>query len=344
ATGFHGYKVFPDLNNLLDSGEFDTMLYHQDQPFSTASNYSEFHVFKTAAENRLTVLLSGQGADEYLCGYDEFFTLHIKQLLKARKFREVWTNLKIKGTNRPAAIWDLIILQYKSNFWYPFITRFKKLLGRTSYPSLNNSWKKLADQYLVNFKADNLRDLSLQQMMFSSLPLQLHSEDRNSMMFAIESRLPYLDHRLVEYVASLPSAFKIHKGISKYILKESIKEVPDLIKQRTDKMAFVAPDEPWIRENHDRFRKELKDAIDNTDIFSPALLKRFDQFIAGKLNYEPIYFRAVAINRFMKIFKMDTSKAAAINDRPSIQKTLVQGDLIPTIVSCSNFLSDVNYC
>jgi asparagine synthase (glutamine-hydrolysing) len=164
------------------------------------------------------------------------------------------------------------------------------------------------------------------------------------MMFAIESRLPYLDHRLVEYVASLPSAFKIHQGISKYILRESINEVPDLIKQRTDKMAFVAPDDPWIRENHDRFRKELKDAIDNTDIFSPALLKRFDQFIAGKLNYEPIYFRAVAINRFMKIFNMGTPKAAAINDRSSIQKTLVPQDLVPTIVSCSNFLSDVNYC
>lgn len=322
VTGYNAYKVFPDLNNLLDSGELDTMLYHQDQPFGTASHYSEFQVFKTAAENRLTVMLDGQGADEYLCGYDDFFTIHIKQLLKSKKFREAWTNLKVKGTNRPSAIYNLIIAHFKSICWYPFISRIKKMLGKTNYPWLNNSWKKLADQYLVNFKGENLRDLSLQQMIFSSLPLQLHSEDRNSMMFSIESRLPFLDHRLVEFVVSLSEGFKIQNGISKFILREAMNEVPALIKQRTDKMGFVAPEEPWVRKNHHRFRKEIRDAINSTDIFSPALLKRFDNFIEGKLNYEPIYFRAVALNRFMKIFKMQAQ--SAVDNKASIQKILVR--------------------
>jgi hypothetical protein len=72
-------------------------------------------------------------------------------------------------------------------------------------------------------------------------------------------------------------------------------------------MGFVAPDAPWIIQNKEAVRKELEEAVAVTGIFSDELLSRFDSFVAGDLGYEPIYFRAMALNRFLKIFKMKIS-------------------------------------
>jgi asparagine synthase (glutamine-hydrolysing) len=344
STGFKGVKVFPELNRLFDDDEMDIMLYHQEQPFGTASHYSEFQVFKTAAAQKLKVMLDGQGADEYFGGYDEFFMIYLHALIRSGKFREAIRSLKGKADNNLFSIGRLLISYYKTIYWYPRVGALKKIFGKPNFSWLNNSWKKIAGQNLVAFKPGNLRDLSLQEMISSSLPLQLHSEDRNSMMHSIESRLPYLDHRLVEYVISLPCGFKIKDGISKFILRNAIDELPLLIKNRTDKMGFVAPDEPWVRQNKDKIRTELKDAIDNTDIFSNELLKRFDRFIAGKLNYEPIYIRAITLNRFIRIFKMQSQTNNTTDNKPLVPKMVVRQDLVQAIVTCSNLLADVNYC
>ena len=319
-TGFPGIKVFPNLNNLFNNGEFDAMVYNQDQPFSSASHYSEFQVFKTARNNKLTVMLDGQGADEYLCGYNEFFATHVQQLLRKGKIIEAWRNLQSKAAHQGAGVFSVLKAFYKSVYWYPLISYSKRLLGKSNFPWLNPSWKKLADAYQNDFKRTNIRDLSLQQMLYSSLPIQLHSEDRNSMMFSIESRLPFLDHRLVELVISLPDTYKIKRGFSKYVLREAIREMPEIIKKRTHKMGFAAPDEPWLRENQHKIRKELKDAIENNDIFSNTLLERFDRFIEGKIGYEPIYFSAIALNRFIKVFNMQTEKVGTVTRRLVAQR------------------------
>ena len=80
-----------------------------------------------------------------------------------------------------------------------------------------------------------------------SIPQLLRYEDKNSMRWSIESRLPFLDYRLVELVASLPSDFKIHSGVTKYILRMAIKDlVSDKIIERRDKIGFAIPDEKWL--------------------------------------------------------------------------------------------------
>jgi asparagine synthase (glutamine-hydrolysing) len=343
TTGFQGFKVFPDLNKLLDNGELAAMVYHQDQPFSTASHYSEYSVFKTASINKLTVMLDGQGSDEYLCGYGEFFLLHIKKLLHSGKIIKALRNIRTKTHYPGNSIFKFIKAYFKTVYLYPLIAGSKKALGKGNYQMLSNSWNKLANRHLVEFESKDLRELSLHQMLYSSLPLQLHSEDRNSMMFSIESRLPFLDHRLVEYVISLPADHKIKNGYSKYVLREAVHEMPALIRKRTDKMGFVAPEEPWVRENHIRFKKELTEAIESSDIFSPKLLKRFDRFIKGKLGYEPIYFRAIALHHFIKVFNMQFQNAAQPAHTSAMQK-LEEKLVLYFIIPAKVLLSDVGYC
>ncbi|MFI5344684.1 MAG: asparagine synthase-related protein, partial [Chlamydiales bacterium] len=83
----------------------------------------------------------------------------------------------------------------------------------------------------------------------TSLPTLLQYEDRNSMAFSIESRVPFLDHRLVEFVFSLNDDDKINKGVTKSILRESLKNIlPKAIVERKDKKGFVTPGEvKWLR-------------------------------------------------------------------------------------------------
>lgn len=306
-TGFRSLKVYPDLNCLWDEGHFDKMLYHQDQPFSTASHYSEFNVFRKARENGIIVMLDGQGSDEFLCGYGEFFILRVREMLRRFQWLRAWRLIKAKAAHRGISPLAEARSFFRTAYYFGMVRTAKKLLGRSEYPWISDEWKAIAKEAVVQFDGKDIREQSLAEISHSSIPYQLHSEDRNSMMFSIESRLPFLDPRLVEYGIGLPSSFKIREGYTKYILREAIGELPESIRHRKDKMGFVAPDVPWIMQNKELVRKELEDAIANTGIFSDELLTRWDNFISGRSGYEPIYFRTMALNRFLKIFKMQLS-------------------------------------
>ena len=302
-TGFSSLKVFPELNHLLD--ELDKMIYHQDQPFSTASHYSEFKVFQKARENGMIVMQGGQGSDEYLCGYGEFFVARLRELVRSFEWVNAWRHLRQKASHNGTSLESELGSFVRSAYMLRVKKIIKRLLGRREYSWLSKPWQLLADSCLVDFGRDNVRDLSIAQIGHSSIPYQLHSEDRNSMLFSIESRLPFLDHRLVEYGIGLPSSYKIRKGFTKAILREAMDELPELIRKRKDKMGFVAPDADWVRTNKDRVRSDLESIVRSTGIFSADLLVRFDKFIAGKLGYEPIYFRAMTLSRFCRIFEME---------------------------------------
>ena len=83
---------------------------------------------------------------------------------------------------------------------------------------------------------------------FGNLQALLKYEDRNSMAFSVEGRVPFLDHRLVEFLFSLPSCFKIHNGYSKFIFREAMTgTLPEKIRTRTTKLGFSTPESLWQR-------------------------------------------------------------------------------------------------
>lgn len=303
-TGFKSAKVFPALNDLDENGDLDKMVYHQDQPFSGASHYSEFKVFETARKEKMIVMQDGQGSDEYLAGYHEFFNERVSELVTTLQWRPAVLLLRQKAIHRTRSFYSELTSFLRSQYLFPIINGIKSLVGRNNYSWLSDEWKKIAATSLITYQSRGIRALSLNEMQHSSIPYQLHSEDRNSMLFSIESRLPFLDHRLVEYCIGLPSSYKIRDGYSKAVLRDAMAELPEPIKYRKDKMGFVAPDPTWILQNKDRVRKDLEYVIQSTGIFSAQLLSRFDRFVSGELGYEPIYFRALTFSRFCKCFNM----------------------------------------
>jgi asparagine synthase (glutamine-hydrolysing) len=303
-SGFKNEKVYADIDQLLVNDHFDKMIYHQDQPISGGTHYSEFCVFKCAHDKHLIVMQSGQGSDEFLCGYDEFFYVRTTELMRSLKFVQMCSLLRERAHQKGTSL-NYEIISYITTRYFPLLTKLiKKVFGMKNFPWLNKEWRSNARKYLVDFEKSTVRGLSLTQMKHSSLPYQLHSEDRNSMMFSIESRLPFLDHRLVEYCIGLPSEYKIKNGLTKSVLRDAIVELPEMIKNRKHKMGFMFPDAEWILTNPSLIRNELEKSIRETNIFNEDLLHRFDRFVEGEIGYEPIYFRAIAMRRFCKIFNM----------------------------------------
>jgi asparagine synthase (glutamine-hydrolysing) len=304
-TGFPSVKVFPDLDDLLDKGDWDKMIYHFDQPFSSASHYSEYSVFKTARENNLTVMLDGQGADEYICGYSDYFYTYIRQLISKGQFGKAWSNLKNKFSRNEKNIFQGCLNFFKAAYYYPFHKKIRRFSGKSECPWLINQEKPGVKNKNALFEGEGIEEMSLHQMLYSSLGYQLHSQDRNSMLFSIESRVPFLDHRLVENIMGMPSDYKIKNGYSKYILLQAVNELPLEIRYRKTKMCFPAPGAVWMIRNKIRIREELKSAMDYTGMFSDVLLQMFDKFTEGKTYFDSnIFFRVISFYKFCKIFKL----------------------------------------
>src|SRR6185312_6272525 len=116
----------------------------------------------------------------------------------------------------------------------------------------------------------DLDELLRRQLLETSLPSLLRYEDRASMAWSVESRVPFLDYRVVEFLAGLPYGAKVHRGTTKNVLRIAMKGVlPEPVRCRTDKMGFVTPEETWLKRSATNWFRE---GVENALGLAPELL------------------------------------------------------------------------
>ena len=232
------------------ANDFEKIAYSADFPLSGSSPISQYYVMKLIKESGIKVVLSGQGADDYMGGYmhsyyrlfaDNLRQFNLKSLSSEfrqyKRFQAISlsksVNVLLKsGLSLFSSEEQLYNLEYKK--YYPFLVN--DLEAKKSFHIANSG----------NSKFNNFHQVL---MNYSSLPTLLHYEDRNSMAHSIESRVPFLDHRIVDFLFKSPENIKIHDGYTKWILREAMKDrLPQKIKERKDKKGFVTPGEiVWLR-------------------------------------------------------------------------------------------------
>ena len=226
-----------------------------DEPVPTTSIYAQYKVMELAREY-VTVMLDGQGADEQLAGYPYFYGFY---------FRELLTTLSLKR---------LSIEMFNYIRIYKSLYGVKSLIFFLLPNSLKLNLKGKNISYIESdfFKKHNSRNIltdelysakSLKESLIKHFEYKLEHllkwEDLNSMRFSIESRVPFLDYRVVEQTLSLTNDNYIRKGVTKYILRESVKSiVPEKIRRRYEKVGFSTPEADWFRET---FFKEMINGI-----------------------------------------------------------------------------------
>jgi len=244
------YISYP--NAAAFSDELEKLIRHHEEPISSASVYAQFKVFELARQQKVKVLLDGQGADEILAGYTKYLHWYLQELFAAGKFNQFQTEKrKLRqhtipfewgARNYPAALfpaWTSVQLEKRA---------YEKVFNNKIFNRefLHSHFDKLS---LHKPPVHKLNDLLYYNTQQSGLEELLRYADKNSMAHGCEVRLPFLQHELVQYIFSLPSSFKINNGYTKWILRKAMQEkLPENIVWRTDKTGFEPPQQEWMKD------------------------------------------------------------------------------------------------
>ena len=252
------------------------VIYHLDFPVAGPGSFPQFMVSKLASQH-LKVVLGGQGGDEIFGGYARYLVAYFEQCIKAA------IDGTYKNGNFVVTIESIVpnlglLREYKpmiKEFWRDGLfesvdRRYFRLVDRSSDMRSEVDWDGLDKEHVfeefqaifnntLNVKKEAYFDKMTHFDFKTLLPALLHVEDRMSMASGLESRVPLLDHPLVEFAATIPADVKFKNGQLKHLLKSVFREtLPNRIVDRRDKMGFPVPLKEW-------FDKELKDDV--TGIF-----------------------------------------------------------------------------
>ena len=227
------------VNSRMLESDLDSLVRVQGEPFTTLSMYNQFKVMETARREGMVVLLDGQGGDEVFLGYPRVFGVAIRQALTQGNLGAAcrnWSNSIRNANLSNLQLTKMLLLSVA-----PAVRRVRRQRVHHLSPALVS---KAIDQ---SAGTDTLSDLARYQLLENPLPSLLRYEDRNSMAWAVETRLPFLSHELVEASLAVPPEWMLTDGFTKWPLRKiADRTLPSSVAWRKDKMGFQAPTAKWL--------------------------------------------------------------------------------------------------
>lgn len=284
ALGSRSHRVIPDAASLHDDLRRFTRAIGE--PAVRTGPYAQFKVMELASRH-VKVMLDGQGADEILAGYPNLPGFHYRSLIRSGHLGRLAVELQALLRHRSGATgWQTALL----------LSLPRDLLSRLTTRRCAFVSAELVDGYSKDSTVPDLfyagGDLRTALITMTTHKLQhlLKWTDHNSMQFSIESRVPFLDHTLVEATLSLPGHQVIRHGFTKHILREAMRGlVPDSILDRRDKIGFGTPEDNWFRQPALReiFNEALEsDVLRHSGFFNIKEMRAiFDRHMTSRGNY-----------------------------------------------------------
>lgn len=233
ATGCRSHFVFPSGERLRQ--ELNTWLWHQEEPVGNFGPYAHYCVARLASEQGIKVLLDGQGADEQLAGYRKFILVYLWQLLRAQR--------RARAIREAMAFFCSLEILRTSRFFEGRRYLLNSVPGATLLWPDNSQLQRPGD---LGLRESLGRRLEADLTRFS-LPVLLRYEDRNTMAFGIESRVPFVDHPFVEWLATVPADLRLSGGWTKRILRDALADIlPECVRIRKSKLNFSTPESEWL--------------------------------------------------------------------------------------------------
>lgn len=248
--GIDGYFENPSGRDDLAEA-FEGVARHADVPLMGSSYISQYYLMRMAAKKGVKVILDGQGSDEYLLGYMQSYYRAAADYWKKGELGKGFGILSKQARRQGYGQLELMKRILKSLL---SLLVSEHQLFETAYRSYSPfvalpEYKRDTPFELKKQFDSKTQDHLYHKIFHTEMQDLLHYEDRNSMAFSLESRVPFLDHRLVEMAFGIDPEHKVHEGISKFILREALKDyLPQEIYARQDKRGFVTPGEiKWMR-------------------------------------------------------------------------------------------------
>ena len=239
------------------------LIYHLDFPVAGPGSIPQYMVSKLAAQH-VKVVLGGQGGDEIFGGYARYLIAYFEQCIKAAiegtardgnfvvTYESIIPSLSTLREYKPLLreFWREGLFEDLDRRYYRLVDRAPQLAGAID-PGVFGDESPFERFHRI-FRADNVRKESYFDSMThfdfkTLLPALLQIEDRVSMAHGLESRVPFVDHAVVDFAATMPADVKFKNGQLKHVLRQSLDRVlPRSIAERTDKMGFPVPLRQWV--------------------------------------------------------------------------------------------------
>ena len=282
AAGAESFVVYPTEQQFIE--ELPKLVWHMDEPVAGPGLFPQQAVSRLAAQH-VKVCLGGQGGDEIFGGYARYVIAYLEQAIKGAIFETVEEGEHIVSLQS-----ILPNLPYLKQY-VPMMKRFNE---RDAFEPMDRRYFRLIDRsegtlevFAPEFRERHDAEAVFQKFsgifnhpdtqsfynkmthydMVTGLPALLHVEDRVSMSVSLESRVPFLDHRIADLVAAMPPAMKFKGAEMKYILKRAVQGLlPQAISERRDKMGFPVPLHLWAKSGARGFFEDV--------LLSPTCRKR----------------------------------------------------------------------
>jgi len=246
--------------------DLEDLIYYQEEPFIWTSMYIQYKVMELANKNWIKVTLDGQWWDEIFGGYNTFYPFHLLYLLKKWRIisfvkylfwmKKYYSKSLFRAIFFPIMfLWYLLLPKFIKQFYlrknnkivkYEYINKYQNI-------SLHDKYENNIAKFYYYHQMDNIQHL-------------LRYWDKNSMRWWVESRVPFLEKNLVEFVGSIPFDKKIPNWLPKNILRESMDWIlPDWIKNRYDKKWFETPENKWLKS--ESMKEYILNIFDNKELF-----------------------------------------------------------------------------
>jgi asparagine synthase (glutamine-hydrolysing) len=263
AVGTELLEVTPTEHQFVEL--LPKLVYHMDEPAAGPGLFPQYVVSQLAAQH-VKVALGGQGGDEIFGGYARYMVAYLEQALKGAIFE---TNEEREH------IVSLVSILPNLPYLRQYVPMLRQFWRHDAFESMDRRYFRLLDRSggALSLFTGDFREAYEQEEIFArfqrvfnhpdtlsyynrmthfdmvcSLPALLQVEDRVSMAVSLESRVPLLDHRIAELVASMPPAMKFKGGEMKYILRRVVQDLlPTDVLQRKDKMGFPVPLHLWAQ-------------------------------------------------------------------------------------------------
>jgi asparagine synthase (glutamine-hydrolysing) len=310
ASRAASHVVVPDGGDFWTS--FDRLTEVQSEPTAGAGLYSQWKVMELAHRAGLKVLLDGQGGDETLAGYPRYLPTRLRDLLREGQVEG------LLATWGPVSrrLGAVATLGFMLEPWLPapLVAGLRRRYGqgkdRVLAPMVRGAAARRAAAIprMPREYGSGLANHLAFDTFTRMLPSLLRYEDRNSMAFSIETRLPFLDYRLVELAFSLPDEDKLDGATTKAILRRSLADrLPPRVRQRSDKMGFETPADLWLRGRYanEMRRRLLSPGPLHEWLDRSALESELDDFVTGERSIGPQVWRWLSLESWLRQFVGD---------------------------------------
>ncbi len=284
--GCQGYRYTPHPEKQGIEKEMEDLLWHMEMPVSI-SLAGVRSVIRKAREAGCKVILNGQCGDESWLGYERYYAFYFQYLARNGKLKEAVKESGLAGRHSGLTLRELLLYYMYFNFPVVRNARALRRAGRFCTKKLMRHLRM--DEFCPVIYPKDMEDLQYRELTGTQLTHIVHFDDRCYMAESVESRIPFMDYRLVELAVKVPAELKIHNGYTKYIIRKACEDrLPAEVVWRTNKMGFESPVDLWYRSFSRDYMMSMFEGAVTKELFDTGKLR--EMYINNPASEDVFYF------------------------------------------------------